>query len=303
MDFRLLRAFLAVASEGNYSRAAELLHISQPALSRQIKELEDYLGVTLFLRNTRQVSLTPEGIRFRLRAREIITMVDRTTEEFKHSDDELSGELFIAGGETTLAEPIGNLLLRFHQLHTGIRFHFQSGDLIDTKAYLKNGLLDFAIVLDDNDFQSLDTIPFPGEDTWGLIMSRNHRLAKKKSISKLDLIHEDLFISRQSLHNQRLTAWLGRKIRQLHIIGTYNILYNTAQLLKSGIGAALTVDRIVRCSDENGLCFVPLEPELKTRTFFAWQKDRGLSHTAESFLEFFREYYPTIEQEIMGALK
>ena len=109
MEFRLLEYFLAVAREQNITAAAESLHISQPALSTQLKNLEDELGKQLLIRGvkgSRKVILTEEGMILRKRAEEMILLMRRTEEEITGSNETIAGNVFIGTGETETGSPL-----------------------------------------------------------------------------------------------------------------------------------------------------------------------------------------------------
>ena len=97
MDIRILRYFLAITKEENITRAAKSLHIAQPSLSRQIKELEEELGKTLFIRGKRKITLTEDGILLRNRAEEIVSLLEKTEQELSSDSVNISGEVTIGG--------------------------------------------------------------------------------------------------------------------------------------------------------------------------------------------------------------
>lgn len=114
MELRVLRYFLAVAREENITRAARLLHLSQPTLSRQLMQLEEELGVKLFLRTRHHISLTEEGYLLKRRAEEIITLADRTSYELSQDGHKLSGTIAIGSGELQSSAWLSGLIASFH---------------------------------------------------------------------------------------------------------------------------------------------------------------------------------------------
>ncbi|MDY6289968.1 MAG: LysR family transcriptional regulator, partial [Succiniclasticum sp.] len=100
MEIRVLRYFLETAREGNITRAAERLHVTQPTMSRQLKDLEEELGKKLFVRTNYALRLTEAGLLLRKRAEDILDLVDKTETEFKMLDDTMGGEIFIGCPES-----------------------------------------------------------------------------------------------------------------------------------------------------------------------------------------------------------
>lgn len=178
MDIRVLRYFLTVAREESFSHAAEKLFLSQPTLSRQIKDMEEELGVALFIRTNRNVILTKEGLRLRKRAQEIVELMDKTQEEFMNLEEEISGDVYIGGGETHLMREIAKIALSLQEEHPDIRYHLHSGNAEDVSERLDKGLLDFGIVSDPADIRKYDFMRIPGHNIWGLLMPKDHPVGR-----------------------------------------------------------------------------------------------------------------------------
>ena len=198
MDVRVLRYFLAVAREESFSRAAKSLYLSQPSISRQIQELEEELGAPLFVRGSRNVTLTREGMRLRRRAQEIVDLVDKTREEFADLEDEISGDVYIGGGETHLMREIARIAIAVREEYPGVRYHLHSGNADDVIERLDKGLLDFGLLIGPAPVQKYEFLQLPGCDVWGLLMRVEHPLAQKETVEAADLAGVPLLISRQS---------------------------------------------------------------------------------------------------------
>lgn len=151
MEIRVLRYFLEVAREKNISKAAVRLHISQPTLSKQLKDLEAELGKKLFVRSNYFIKLTEEGMMLRKRAEEILELVDKTTDEFKALDEINGGDIHIGCAESKDLHSFFHILHQLQMRYPRIRFHLHSSatDAIDER--LERGLLDFAIIAQDVD--------------------------------------------------------------------------------------------------------------------------------------------------------
>ena len=285
MDIRVLRYFLTVAREESFSRAAESLFLSQPTLSRQIKEMEEELGVALFIRTNRNVQLTKEGMRLRRRAQEIVDLMDKTREEFSSLEEEISGDVYIGGGETHVMRQIAQIAVDVQREQPGIHYHLYSGNADDVVERLDKGLLDFGLVVEPANIHKFDFIKIPGKDTWGLLMPEGHPLSELEAIRPSDLAGVPLLISRQSLVYDSLAGWFGQSLDQLNIVATYNLVFNAALMVEQGMGAAFCLDHLVNTQAHAGLCFRPLAPAQQVGLSLIWKKYQIFSPAAEHFLQ------------------
>lgn len=291
MDVRVLRYFLTVAREASFSRAADALYMSQPTLSRQIRDLEEELGTTLFVRTNRNVTLTRDGMRLRRRAQEIVELMDRTREEFENLDEDISGDVCIGSGETHAMRALARVAIDVRQEHPGVRYHLFSGNADDVTERLDRGLLDFGVVIDPADLHKYDFLRIPGSDSWGLLMPADHPLAAKESVTPGDLDGVPLLVSRQSMVAGDLARWLGGDFDRLEIAATYNLVFNAAIMVEQGMGCALTLDHLVGSMDVGGLCFRPLAPKVESGLNLVWKKYQVFSPAAEAFLRGVREAF------------
>ena len=289
MEIRVLRYFLTIAREGSITSAAEQLHITQPTLSRQIKDLEDELGQKLFHRSSHSMKLTQEGFIFRQRAEEIVAMVDKTSAEFLSMDKPIAGDIYIGGGETLAVSLIADLISKLRTEYPDIRYHLYSGNEADVTERLDRGLLDFGILVQPANVTKYDYIHLPAEDIWGVVMRKDSPLAKKKAIAKADIIDLPLIFSRQVLNTKSernaFVDWFGDDFDKLNIVTTFNLMYNAALMVKSGVGYAVSIDGIVNTDSESDLCFRPLMPKMTSGLDLIWKKYQAFSPAAEMFLE------------------
>ena len=291
MDVRVLRYFLAVAQEESFSHAAEKLYLSQPTLSRQIRDMEQELGVALFIRTNRNVVLTREGLRLRKRAQEIVDLVDKTQEEFASLEEEISGDVYIGGGETHVMREIARAAIAVREEYPGVHYHLYSGNAEDVAERLDKGLLDFGIMIEPADIHKYDFLKIPGSDIWGLVMPRDHALARKEAIAPGDLEGIPLLVSRQRMVSGSLSSWLGKNIDHLNVVATYNLLFNAALMVEQGMGCALTLDHLVDAMENENLCFRPLAPRLEVGSSLVWKKYQIFSPAAEVFLNRVQEMF------------
>lgn len=169
MELRVLKYFLMIAREENITRAAQLLHVTQPTLSRQIKELEEELGTKLFERSNHRIVLTQDGLLLRRRAQEIVELTERTEKDFAHKDEELTGEIAIGSGETRSVSVLAEVLSSFRQRYPRVRYRFYSGNADHIKERIENGTLDIGLFPEPVDISRYEFIRVPVREEWGVL--------------------------------------------------------------------------------------------------------------------------------------
>ncbi len=283
MEIRVLRYFLEVAREGSITHAAKRLHISQPTLSKQLKDLEGELGKKLFTRSSYSVRLTDEGMLLRKRAEDILDMVDKTEEEFKALGAITGGDIHIGCAESEGIRHLAQRIKALQEKHPGIRIHLYSGDTNDLAERLEQGLLDFAVTAQAVDLSKYNYLELPWVDTWGVVLRNDDPLAEKEALGVEDLLGKPLIVSRQGLRED-MPRLFGEKVDQLNVTATINLTYNGTILAREGIGYVLTFDKLVNTSQESELCFRPLAPRLETKLYVVWKKYQVFSPAAELLL-------------------
>jgi len=284
MELRVLQYFLAVTREQSIVRAAESLHLSQPTLSTQIKAMEEELGKQLLIRGTkgsRKVTLTEEGMILKKRAEEILNLVQKTEREISLSDQFVVGDVYIGAGETDAVRFIARAARELYQTHPGIHYHIASGNSEFVLEQLDKGLIDFGIVFGSADQAKYNSIPLPYKDTWGVLMRKDSPLAEKDGITPEDLWDKPLIISRQ----YSAESWIKRKLSELEIIATYNLLFNASLMVEEGLGYAIGFDKIINTSGSSTLCFRPLSPKREEGMSIVWKKYQVFSKASEKFIE------------------
>ena len=289
MELRVLRYFLTVAREGSITAAANFLHLTQPTLSRQLKDLEEELGIKLFDRHSHHITLTADGMRLRKRAEEIIDMLQKTEAEFAVHEERIAGDVHIGGGETRVMHLLADIIRDIRRDYPDIVFHLQSGNSGDITERLDKGLLDFAVLIQPADISKYHSVNLPEKDVWGVIMRKDAPLAKKATITLKDLLDVPVILSSQAIRRtsvpNRFLDWFGDDFDRLHIAGTFNLVYNATILAESGIGYVVSLDGLANVSAESPLCFRLLEPRLETGLHIAWKKYQVFSPAAGLFLE------------------
>lgn len=284
MEIRVLRYFLEVAREGSVTHAAQRLHISQPTLSKQLKDLERELGKKLFTRSSFSVRLTEEGMLLRKRAEDILDMVDKTEEEFKSLGGITGGDIHIGCAESAGIKYLARCIKAVKEQHPGIRAHLYSGDTNDLAGRLEQGLLDYAVIAQEVDLSKYNYLELPWADVWGVILRRDDPLSTKESLGVEDLLDKPLIVSRQGLRED-LPRLFGEKVDHLNATATINLAYNGSVLVREGIGYLLSFDKLANTSRESELCFRPLSPRLETHLYLIWKRYQVFSPAAELLLD------------------
>lgn len=275
MELRVLQYFLAVAREQNIMRAAQSLHLSQPTLSTQIKNMEEELGKQLLIQGTkgsRKVLLTEEGMILKKRAEEILDLVRKTEAEITLSDDIIMGDIYIGTGETDAVRMIARAAKELQNTYPGIHYHISSGNADFVTEQLDKGLIDFGIVFGQVDTDKYNSFALPAKDIWGVLMRKDSVLAGLESISPEDLWDKPLIISHQKNQGGEFEKWLQRDMSQLNIVATYNLLFNASLLVDEGLGYAIGLDKIINTTGDSRLCFRPLNPNVEVGMNIVWKK-------------------------------
>ena len=284
MDIRSLRYFLAVAREENMTRAAEMLHVTQPTLSKTLKALEEELGKKLFTRRSFSIRLTDEGILLRDRAEDLVAMADKIEQEFISLGEITGGDLYFGLTESYQIRHLAREIRRFKAAYPDLNYHITSGDTEQVTEKLDKGLLDFAVICSElPDIRKYDYITFPEKDIWGAVMPATHPLAAKKAISVDDLKGEPLFCSEQSWQRE-ISEWAADRVNELSLEGSFRLSYNGSMFALEGLGILLTFEHLVDCSENSGLVFRPLYPVKESSFYLIWNKYQTFTPIAERFL-------------------
>jgi len=290
MEIRVLRYFLETAREGNMTRAAQRLFISQPTMSKQLKELEKELGTKLFVRSNYNVRLTEAGMLLRERAEDILSLVEKTEAEFKSLEEINSGDIYVGAPESESMSLFAEILCRLQQDYPKIRCNIYSGNMDDVCEKLDKGLLDFAIVMNYVDLMKYNYLPMSTEDRWGVIMRRDDPLAVKDSFSISELRTLPLICSKQWV-DQEFPQWFRSDLDEVNIVATYNLPFNGAVMAKSGMGYALMLDNLVHTGEGSDIIFRPLTDVPKAEMYIIWRKYQVFTPIAELLLNELQSHF------------
>lgn len=293
MELRTMRYFLAAAREENMTRAAELLHVTQPTLSKQLKALEEELGKKLFTRHSFSVQLTEEGILLRKRAEDLVKMADKITTEFLALDDILGGDVYFGLAESYQIRYLAAAIRQFKEICPGLHYHITSGDTEQVTEKLDKGIIDFAVLAQEPNPAKYHSLAFPNADLWGLVMPKDCPLAEKDTIYADDLTGLPLFCSEQGWNND-ISKWCGSRMDQLHLEGSFRLSYNGSLFVKEGLGYLLTFEHLIDTNPGSGLVFRPLAPKLETKIYLIWKKYQVFTPIAERLLRLLESEFSSI---------
>ena len=280
MELRVLKYFLAVAREENITKAAALLHLTQPTLSRQLMQLEEELGVQLFRRSRYHIELTEDGMLLRRRAQELVDLAEKTTREFTMRETELMGEIAIGAGETRSMSFLSRAMVSFRERYPKVTFRIFSATADDVKERLDTGLLDMGLLTEPVDVGRYAFCRMKERDRWGVLVRLDSPLAGLDSVTPDDLEQVPLFISGRERVQRELANWFGDRWERLQIAASFNLILNAANMVRYGVGTALSFDLNFSFDD---LRFIPLSPTMDTGTVLVWKKDLVLTPVVEAF--------------------
>lgn len=283
MELRVLRYFLMVAQEENITRAAALLHLTQPTLSRQMMQLEDELGVQLFQRSRHSMQLTEEGFRFKQRAQEIVALADKTLAEFSHHEEALSGEIAIGCGETQSMSFLSEKMRRFRALYPQVRFQIHSATAGDIKDKIEQGLWDLGLLTEPVEVAKYEFIRMPARERWGVLVPKTSPLAEQSYVTAKDLTGVPLLLPGRETVQHELSAWFGTYADDLEIAATYSLIVNAANMVRHHVGVALCFEMDFQYET---LTFVPLTPVLETGAVVVWKKNQLFQPATQQFMAF-----------------
>lgn len=289
MELRHLTFFLAVAHEGNITRAAEIVHTSQPNLSRQLQELEESLGCKLFNRG-KTITLTDSGEFLKRRAEEILSLAAKTEEELSSSPLDITGTVSIGLGEMRPVQDIAQLAVRFREKYPHVRFEVFTGTADQVKEQMEKGLLDVGMLLEPVEVEKYDFFRLGQKVQFVAAMPANSPLAKKSAVTPEDLAHVPLvFPIRRNVRNE-VFSWFGEYAQKLDIVATGNLSTNQIIFVQCGMGVSIGSEGFSVMEEAAGtVTSRPLDPPLAFSPIIAWKKGSRLSPLTRTFLQFAKD--------------
>ena len=290
MEPRVLKYFLTVAAEGNITRAADILHVTQPTLSRQLKELEDEMGTALLIRGKRSVTLTDEGFLFRQQAETIVELADKLEHTFTDKKDIICGTVRIGATEAVGGRTLAVCMKEFREKYPGVQFELYNGMADNIKEMIEHGLLDLGLVMEPIDTAKFEYVRMPQKETWGILVRRDHQLAKKETVTAEDIKQYPLIMPGRENAKEQILHWMQCEERHLDIPAYYNILSNAALLVEAGMGCAVCLDGALSIHADPELCFRQIHPAHVTRSVILWKKNHLFSQAASLFVQTIQEH-------------
>ena len=285
MELRTLRYFLAAAQEENITKAADILHVTQPTLSRQMMDLERELDVTLMLRGKNGLTLTDDGIFFRQRAQEIVELADRLEKSFVERQNNISGMVVIGASETVGSQTLARLIKEFTGKYPAVQFTLYNETVDNIKDRLDKGLVDIGLLLEPVDVTKFDYVRLSQQDTWGLLVRDDHPLTEKESLTADDVAPYPLILPLRDNIRVEIIHWLGRDEKELTIPLFYTLLSNAALMVAEGLGCAFCMDGALAIRSDPRLRFIPLEPRRVTHSVLVWKKNKIFSPATSLFIQ------------------
>lgn len=289
MELRVLKYFLTVADEGNITRAADILHVTQPTLSRQLMELEDEMGTPLLVRGKRSVTLTDEGYLFKQQAETIVELSDKLEHTFRDQKDVICGTIRIGATEAVGGRTLADRMREFRERYPDVQFDLYNGMADNIKEMIEHGLLDLGLVMEPIDTSKFEYVRLPQKETWGVLLRRDHELAKKESVTLDDIKKYPLIMPGRENAKEQILHWMHCEERHLDIPAYYNILSNAALLVVAGMGCAVCLDGALSIHADPELCFRKILPEHVTRSVLMWKKNHLFSQAVSLFIQTIQE--------------
>ncbi len=285
VEIRVLKYFLTVAREGGINRAAQVLHITQPTLSRQLAELEREVGVTLLKRGARKSILTNEGILLRRRAEEILALVDKTEQELTEQEEQIEGRIVIGGGELASMEILPRLIVPFHKKYPRVTYDIYTANADLVAEQMEKGLVDIGILLEPINIEKFSFIRLQQKESWTVVMRPDDPLAKKKSIRVQDLLGSDLILPRRLNVQNEVLSWFGNDIKKVNILLTSNFSTNAAVMVRGGLGRGIVIEGSASFWDKKQVVTRPIAPAPTDTSVIAWKREQPFSQAATKFIE------------------
>ncbi|MDB6072997.1 MAG: LysR family transcriptional regulator [Verrucomicrobiaceae bacterium] len=294
MELRHLRYFMAVAEGLSFRGAADKLRVAQPALSAQIKSLEDELGVKLLERTTRSVSLTNAGRVLLEEARTVLKAATRAENRARHADRGLVGTLRIGIIAPSANAWLSGVLSSFRAQHPGVELSFFDLPSIEQLHRLREHDLDVGFLrppigLPQLDYQLVEQSPQM------LALPEGHRLVKKKTLEWIDFHEEPMVVVHPNLQHGFYDAFFAQCARAgatPRVAQTANDIHTKMWLISAGLGLAPTTSALAEIK-RPGLALRAMPPGLPlVQTVMAWHRS-----DESPVLSHFRECFPTLGQD------
>ena len=288
MDLRSLHYFTVVAEELNITRAAERLNMSQPPLSSQIKGLEEELGVQLFIRGKRHLTMTEAGMLLYRRARQLLELSEQTQQEIR-SMNGLSGDLNISLVEGRAPYLLARWIAGFRSEFPQVGVHLWNGSGDEVMERLQRGLADLALVAAPYNPELLEGFTV-GREPWVAMMSKDHPLAKEEGdfLPLRKLTDQPLFVPNRRSRAESLRLWFEEIGEEPSIAGDLSNYIDAVALAEQNAGICIYP---MTTYSENELVVKKIITDSARQIEYAlvWSRSARKSELAEEFLNFVQD--------------
>ncbi len=291
MDLKTLRYFVVVAEELNITRASKILMMSQPPLSNQIKNLEEELSTTLFIRGKRQLELTEEGKYLYQRAKDILLLSEKTVNEILMMNKGLSGTIAIGLVEGTAPDIAAEWISEFLSIHPHVKFRILDGNSDDLIDKMRAGLISLAVITSPYDQILLNSFKV-GEEKMVALMNQDHPLAKTpgNKISINELKNEKIIVPSRKAHIDTINKWFKKEKSEANIVCEMDNYLDAAAMAGRGVGISIFPKTAYIMN--NSLVSKEIEGDnKKVEYFFVWRKGHQLATLEENFIDFIKNKY------------
>lgn len=291
MDLKTLRYFVVIAEELNITRASKILMMSQPPLSNQMKALEEELGAKLFIRGKRQLILTEEGKYLYLKAKDILTIVDKTTSEIHNMNKGLKGTIPIGLVEGMVPDIAANWISDFIKRYPNIHFRVIDGNSDDLIEKMRSGLISLAVISSPYDEILLNSIKV-GEEKMALFMNKDHYLASLNE-DKIDLSllkNEPLIVPSRKAHVDAIRKWFRKIHIEPNIVCEMDNYLDAAALAGRGVGISI-FPKTEYVLNSHLISKDIKDENTSVEYLFVWRKGHQLSVIEENFIDYIKDIY------------
>ncbi|MFQ9892697.1 MAG: LysR substrate-binding domain-containing protein [Emergencia sp.] len=295
MEIRVLRYFLTVVREGSITKAADVLHITQPTLSRQLAQMEVDMGVKLFDRGTRKIVLTNEGLLLERRAEEILALVDKTEKELIEQDENIEGTVSIGCGDLRAVQLLTEFMGRFHEMFPDVSFELYTANADHISEQMERGLIDIGILLEPINMEKFDFIRLKQKEQWVVVMPPDSPLAKQESVTASDLVHVPLILPCRLSVRSELASWFGDVFDKLNVPYASNLPANSSLMVYNKLAYAIIVSGSLSLWDSEKIVCRPLYPELTASSVVAWKRKQPFGLAASKFIEYIKKEISALE--------
>lgn len=285
MELRVLKYFLVVAHERNITKAAEILHITQPTLSRQLMELEEELNTTLFIRGKREITLTSDGLFLKERAEEILDLSEKTKSDFINQKKFLSGTVSIGCVEAVSVEKIIDLIDIFSKKYPNVSFDLYNGYGDDIKDKIDRGTIDVGLVLEPAEVSKYDFVRLNQKEKWGILVNDKSPLFEKNDVSLGDILSYPLILPKRGAMQNEILNWVKDSSEKPNIFAVYSLFSNAVLLVEKGLGCAVCMEGALSIKNNKNVKFIPFKPEKAIKSVVIWKKNRTSSLCVSLFVE------------------